>query len=155
MNDAAAWAGVIIGGGSLVVSMLAVWKSSRAQREANAAQKRIVEIEEQREREKRLEAKQAHLRPELRKVERDTYRLYLLNHGKAEARNIRIKLDGMPLAEHCAAVQNDRMPVFLGPGAECSVPLAFRYGCAPPFEIEITWDDDYSTDRSYRTTLTP
>ena len=123
---------------------ISVWKSSQAQREANAAQKRIVEIEEQREREKLFEAKQDNLRPELRKVERGTYRLYLINHGKAEARNIRIKLDGTPLAEHCAAVQSDRMPAFLGPGAECSVLLAISSGCVPPFEIEITWDDDLS-----------
>jgi len=155
MNETASWAGVIIGVGSLIVSMIAVWKSSQAQREANAVQKRIVEIEEQREREKLFEAKQANLRAELRKVERRTYRLYLVNHGKAEAHNIRIKLDGTPLAEHCAAVQNDRMPVFLGPGAECSVLLAISSVCAPPFEIEITWDDDYGTDRTYRTTLTP
>jgi len=134
--------------------MIAVWKSSQAQREANEARKRIVEIEEQREREKRFEAKQANLRPELRKVEGGIYRLYLVNHGKAEARNIRIKLDGTPLAEHCAAVQNERMPEFLGPGAECSVLLAISYGCVPPFKTEITWDDDYGTNRTYYTTLT-
>jgi len=154
MSDATPWVGIGISAGSLIMSTIAVWISSRAQSKAVAAQKRIVEIEEQREKEKFFEAKQASLRPELRKTQRGSYRLYLVNHGKAEARNIRIKLDGTRLAEHCAGEWNDPVPGFLGPGAECSVLLSIGFDCVPPFEFEIVWDDDYGVHRTYRTMLT-
>ena len=154
MGNAASWAGVIIGAGSLCVAVVALVKSSRAQHKASAAQQRIVEIAEQRERDRRSQAFQAILHPELRSTAKHTYRLYLVNHGAAEARNIRIEMDGRPLLEHPAAVSNDPMPDFVGPHSEISCLLGLHMGCSPPFRIGITWADDSGQDRTYDTALT-
>lgn len=97
MTDAFSLASVIISGLSLIVSVVAAWKSLQAQREANSAQRRIVEIEEKREQERCLNAVQPFLVPQLRKTEKGSYQLCLVNSGKAEARNVRVKLDGVPL----------------------------------------------------------
>lgn len=123
----------VIAACSLVVSVVALLVSYRAQREANAAQRRIVEIEEQRERDRQMQRCQARLQPELRRQVSGSYRLYLVNHGESEARNIRVRLDGKPIREHCAAVQGDTLPDRVGPGGEVSCLLAISLDCAPPY----------------------
>ncbi|MCR4433801.1 MAG: hypothetical protein NUV70_07120 [Caldiserica bacterium] len=154
MADFLSWAGVIIGGLSLIVSGVAMWGSWKAQREAAAAQKKIAEIEEKREKEKILSSRQAFLHPELRKTDKGSYRLYLVNSGKAEARNVQVKLDGVPLKDHHAAVKGDEMPTLIGPNGEVSCLLALSLGCTPPFEIEVFWDDDSGKGHVYHGTLT-
>lgn len=133
MGDALAWVGAIIGvataGGGFIAWVLKGRK------------------------ERRLTLR-AELRPELRQTGRGSDRLYLVNHGMAEARNIRVKLDGVPLAEHRAAVRGDSLPSLVGPGGEISCLLGTNLQCAPPFQIEVQWDDDSGSDRTYRTTLT-
>lgn len=66
---------------SLVVSIVAMLVGWKAHREANATQRRIVEIEEQRERERRLSASQASLYPRLSRTERGE-RLYVVNSAR-------------------------------------------------------------------------
>jgi len=145
----------IISALSLVVSIVAILVGWKAHREANAAQRRIVEIEEQRERERRLSALQASLYPRLIRTERESYRLYLVNSGKAEARNVRVKLDGVPLNEHPVAGRRSDIPTLIGANSEVSCLLFITRGSPPrPYEIEIRWDDDSGMDRVYRGTLT-
>lgn len=127
----------VIAACSLVVSVVALLLSHRAQREANAAQLRIVEIEEQRERDRQMQRRQARLHPELRRQASGSYRLYLANQGESAARNIRVRLDGKPIQEHCAAVQGDSLPDRVEPGGEVSCLLAISLDCAPPFEVEV------------------
>lgn len=154
MTDAATSINLAIAAGSLIVSVVALVLSLRAQREANSAQRRIVEIEERREQEKRQDALQAKLLPELRETASNSYRLCLTNLGEAEARNVVAKLDGVPITAHHAAVQGDSLPSLVGPGSEVSCLLRISHDCAPPFKVEIEWDDDSGTHRVYRTTLT-
>jgi len=154
MGNISSWVSNIIAGLALVVSAIATVTSWKAQRNANAARQRIVEIEEEREKERQLSAKQAWLHPELREIRSGLYRLFLVNSGKAEARNVRVKLDGVDLREHCAAVKGDQMPTEIGPNTEVSCLLGISLGCAPPFKIEILWDDDSGKDRKFQTTLT-
>lgn len=154
MGDAPSWAAVFVSVVALLVSVVSLWQSSRAQREANAIQRRLVEIEEQRERDKQLSAMKASLRPELRKTERGSDRLYIANSGDAGARNVRVSLDGLPLKGHPAAVHGDDMPAHVRPRSEVSCLVAFTVGRAPPLDIEVRWDDDFGADRAYRRTLT-
>jgi hypothetical protein len=154
MGDAASWAGVIIAMGSLIVAIIAMRKSFHAEQEAIAAQRRIVEIEEWREKERRLDALQAKLQAELREMGNGSERLYLVNLGRAEARNVKVSFDGKPLEEHCASVGGDSLPSLVGPGAEVSCLVSITNVCAPPFQCEVRWDDDSGLDRLYRTTLT-
>ena len=147
MDDALSWAGFIVSVFALVISAIAEYTSWKTQR-------RLVAIEEDREKERQLASRQACLRPELRKTGRHSYRLYIVNTGRAEARNVRVKLDGKPLAMHCAYVQGDEVPTHIGPDSEVSCLLALSLGCSPPFDIEIEWEDDSGLERTYRSTLT-
>jgi hypothetical protein len=156
MSDAASWVGIGIAGCSLAVSVWAVINSNRAQKAANAAQKRIVEIEEQRETDRVQQSKQAKIIPTIKKRNGNTtsYHLYLKNEGDASARNICLMIDNKPLAEHQAFCSSDTMPESIGQHSEISFPLALSRACNPPFEIRVTWDDDSGKDRVFKTTLT-
>ena len=150
MSDASS----IISALSFVVSGLATWIAWKAYRESVGLQQRMLKIEEQREWDRQLSASQALLHPVLRKTEKGFYRLCLVNSGTAAARNVRVMLGGKPLSEHPAAVPGDDMPTHVGPKSEVSCLLALTSGCCPPFDIEVRWEDDSGSDRSYRGTLT-
>jgi hypothetical protein len=154
MGDIVSWVGVVIAALSLLVAIVAIVKSGRAQHEANAAQRRIVEIEEQREQTRQADLTQAKLRPALRK-DGNTDILYVKNIGAAEARNIRVELDGRPLSEHPVKPLLYPMPALAGPDSEISCPLNTNLDTPdPPWEIKITWDDASGKDRTYCSTLT-
>jgi len=153
VNNFFSWGNLLISFCSLVISFIALRRSIHAQNEANAIQKKLVFIEEQREYDRKTRTLQARLCAELRKKIKG-YWLYLINFGEAEAHNVRIKLDGIPLINHPAAVQGMHIPSFIGPNSEVGCPLSITQDCYPPFEVEIKWDDNYSKDRIYRSTLT-
>ena len=146
--------GVVIGAGSLAVAIIALRKSLGAQKEANKVQLRLVEIEEQREVERISQAKRAILRPSLRKTDKASYRLCIVNEGMAEARDVRVQLDGQPLDTHCTAVGRDTIPAIIGPNSMVSCLLAIHMQCAPPFDIEISWEDDSGDLGSFKGVLT-
>ncbi len=130
MGDAAGWVGVGVSGVAVVVSIAALWKSSLAQRKANAAQQRIVEIEEHREKDRLAVGKRAELRAELRKTARGTSRLYVINEGPAGARNVAVSLDEKPLLDHEAG--GAELTSTIGPHSEVSCILSVHSTCAPP-----------------------
>jgi hypothetical protein len=154
MSELAAWAGDVVSILALVVSVMALRKSTQAQREANLAQKRIVEIEEAREKDRLVETKRAEIRAALRKTGSSSYRIYIINDGQAGARNIVAMMDGKPYREHRGAMREFDVPATLGPNSEASLPIGIHSGCVPPFDLRITWDDDSGTGREYHTTLT-
>lgn len=138
---------------SLIVSLFALWVSYKANLKANANQQRLVEIEEQREKDRQIQKLSAQLCPELRK-NGNNYRLVIVNHGNAEARNIKVTMDGKPLSEHKAAVSNDLLPDMVGANSEISCLLALAMGCTPPFDVDVAWNDDSGDGKKYKTTLT-
>jgi len=138
---------------SLILSIVAVSWNIKLQRESNDLQKRIVLIEEEREYERKVKSRQADLRAQLRKEE-SKYKLYIINLGQVEARNIRIKINGEPLEQHCTFVKGQFIPSYIGPGSKMSFLMAFSYDFHPPFEIELKWDDDYQKDRIRKDVLT-
>lgn len=149
----ATWAGIVIAGISLIVAAISLWKSDRAQREANAAQRRIVEIEEQREQDRVGESRRAVVRVALRRTG-NAFRLCIQNVGQAEARNLKIRLDGIPASEHPVVPGGQTFPTMVGPGAEVGLLMALTWGTDAPTELTVTWDDDAGTGHSFRTTLT-
>lgn len=150
----ASWIGDGISVISVIVAVIALIKSDGAQRQANASQKRIVEIEEGRESDRNSEAKQAILRPRIWRHGSGDYRLHIENQGKAEARNVNMLLADMPFLDHPAVPKGETLCTLIGPGTDVSYCLAIAFGCAPPFDLVLTWDDDSKTGNSYRTTLT-
>jgi len=155
MGDLASWVGIVIAAGSLVVAIVALRRSGRAAAEANAVQRQLVAIEEQRESERRAQAQKAALRPTLRKTGTSGYRLFVENSGSSAAQNVRVALGGKPLCEHPAAVRNDSLPSLIAPESEVSCLMAFSSSTPhPPFETEIAWEDGSGQPGSYSGTLT-
>ncbi len=57
-------------------------------------------------------------------------------------------------SEHASAIQGDDIPTQVGPNSEASCLINITMTCAPPFNIEVEWDDDSGKDRIYQGTLT-
>lgn len=144
---------VWISAGSLIVAIIALTLKISAYRKANAKERRMAEVEEQREKERLAQKLSAKLRPELRK-NGNNYRLVIVNHGDAEARNIKVIMDSNPLSEHKAAVSNDLLPDMVGANSEISCLLALAMRRTPPFDVDVTWNDDSGDGKKYKTTLT-
>jgi hypothetical protein len=144
----------LIAGLALLVSIVAILVSIHANRQANATQRRLVEIEEGRDRERVAAGRRADLRAEIREFGLHSERLYVINEGSAAAHDVADFLDGVALAEHDAAVANDPLSTVIGPRSEASCLLMTTLSCATPFDIRITWQDDSGEPREYRSTLT-
>jgi hypothetical protein len=96
----------------------------------------------------------ADVRPELRDNGTHDYRLYLMNHGSATATNVRVKINGVPIERCDAAVIGDVLPSLIGPnGGQVSCIMNITHAHAPPFSIEVRWDDDSGKEGCYRGTL--
>lgn len=164
MHDVTLDVSVFAAIGSFVVSIFALGVSYCTQGKANKLQQRIVEIEEQRDRDMINATQKADLRAEIGEIEGCSARLFIKNDGASEARNIRVKMDGVPIEEHPAG---NKISDQVGPHAVIScdliigdtsisfirMPTSVRKH--PPFTIEITWEDNSGQNGLYRTTITP
>ena len=127
-------------------------------------QRRQLEIEEARERDRVSESRKARLVARIvsdrprgvpKPLTLTSYHLYVENLGPAEARDVDVILDGKAYREHPVAVTNHQDIHRLGPK-----PSHFRYSMsiasekAPPFDLELRWTDDSGEPGLSRTTLT-
>jgi len=139
---------------ALVVSVVALIISRKNQ-------KRLVEIEEARERDRLRLMRKAHLTAEivqelLTRGQRTAYQhsLRVHNTGNAEARDIAILLDGKPLLEHPTILKGTNEIRQLGPRSHFRYRLVLSMQARPPSEVVITWSDNSGETGSYRTALT-
>lgn len=142
---------------TLASVVVAIWlgvKNHRLARKNTDLQKRLVELEEERELDRKKAASKAQLRATLENYGQHNYRLVIENIGNCEARNIVLQMDGKLFADHPAAMENEGPIRSIGPHTRVTKLLAITMGCAPPFELDITWEDDSGEPRHYRTTLT-
>ncbi len=153
-DDVAAWISAIIALAALGVAIVALVKSNRAQAAGLTLQRRMVVIEEERDQASAARSKQAILSARSAKTDRGGVRLVVRNDGHAEARNLRVELDGKPMSEHPTLVKGNDLCGVIGPRSEVSAVLGVHFGCSPPFDLAIVWDDDSGVARTYRTTLT-
>jgi len=144
ISEIAAWTGVGISALSIVVAIIALIRSSKAHRETIAIQKKVMEIEQEREADRIKKSKSAVLHAEIRNTGRREHRLFVINSGESAARNVTVKTDN----------KNARIPDLIGPKTEVSCMLMLDLNNPISFEIEITWDDDYANNKKYETKLT-
>ena len=147
----AAFAAFAMALGSLVVAMVALVKSSRTQ-------KRLLTIEEQRERDRLAETKKARLTARITEQPSgpggwNGY-LQIINEGKGEAREIQISLDGVPAMEHRSILKQQSPIRQVGPQSAARYVLDSAIGVPLPREVEMRWTDDSGEQGRYRTTLT-
>ena len=155
----AAFAAFAVAVGSLVVAIVALVKSSRTQ-------KRLLTIEERRERDRVAAQRRAELRVRLERRVRSfespveerafipsaRYYVFLRNEGHAEAREVRVTFDGRKdIPNVCERPDSNT----IRPGEEVRWCLtALRRQRALPSQIEVFWEDGLGEARSYRAPLT-
>ena len=137
MSDTVAWISATVSAASVAVAVAAFVKSSRAQREANVTQQRLVEIEDRRDRDRKLELCRARL------VALNGQGLIRIeNQGLGEGRDIVVLADGRPFIDHERMSPFRPMPLHrLAARCNCDYRVVAFDG-APPIEFDITWTDD-------------
>ena len=153
MSEVITW---IISSLSLVVAAIALIISWRTQ-------KRQINIEEAREKDRLAEKNKANLTAKIIKerlprsgsIKIDTnYYLQIENRGLSEARDIRIWLDGEQVSDHPAFVEGQKEIFVVGPQSHFQYHLAITSSRPRPSGIAIAWSDDSGEVGSYRNALT-
>lgn len=139
---------------TFMVSVVALIFSGIALFRTKETDKRLLEIEEQRESERKTVALKAQLRCHIEKAKANSFQLVFENSGECAARNIKVKINGEQFEKHCSYVSNSPIPNIIGPQSKAEVILALCGRCFPPFEVDILWKDDSNEKGRYETTLT-
>jgi hypothetical protein len=120
---------------SLVISLLAYRSSHRTSR-------RMVEIEENRDRAAHRQAAKAKLVASREKISTATYRLTVQNDGTGTAREISIALDGTPISGHGSIIDGNSGITTLSPGGSLNYTLIPTLDNPFPNTIRVEWRDD-------------
>ncbi len=135
------------------ISLISVFVAVAAMYTSWKTQKRQVEIEEIREKDRQKEMHKADLVALL--IDDNGRDLLVIdNKGPAEAREIVILLNGKPLSEYQGFVRNQPEIRAVGPYSSFHYLMALTMGMDLSFEITITWVDDSKEVGRYLTTLT-
>jgi hypothetical protein len=137
-------------------SVLAViWfglRNQRLARENADLQKRLLGIEEARERDRQVAATKARISAGIEK-RGNSDRLVIRNSGPVVAENVSALLDRTPLLQHPAIPGGEQEKRRIGPNSEISYLMALNFQTHPPFDLQITWTDASGEPGSYGTTL--
>ena len=135
------------------ISLISVFVAATAMYTSWKTQKRQVEIEEIREKDRQKEMRKADLVARL--VDDDGRRLLVIeNKGPAEAREIVILLNDRTLSEYQGFVRQQPEIRRVGPYSSFHYLMVLTMGMDLSFEITITWTDDSGENGRYSTTLT-
>jgi hypothetical protein len=136
---------------------LAAVRSASAAEQANTIQKRLVEIEEKRERQKAVSSKKAILTAAIqRSGDKSSYALIVSNRGACPAKDIEVFVNDQPLNDWKEFLTKIPEDCKIGPGGTFqSIFLLFRAGkLMPPYHVILRWSDESSARRGWESTLT-
>jgi len=133
---------------SLGISLLALAVAAWAHMREHRLGKRMLALEEAREKDRQVAKQKALLVASLQKD-----RLLIENRGEGEGRDISVVLDGKPILQHPAVAQRQEEVRQLGPRSSCRYLLGISFQTPAPRYVEITWSDDSGEPGVYRTTL--
>jgi hypothetical protein len=145
---------LILSGLSLLVSGLALCVSWRNQR-------RIIQIEEARDKERGVEGKRARLKAYIEEKEykvsgsiaiHRTHHLVVENEGSGEAHNVSLQMNGKSVPE-CAFIANAKEIRQIGPRSRFNYKLK-GFAQDLPLDIHINWEDASEEPGDYVTKLT-
>jgi len=141
-----------------VISYLANRKANKNVVRANELQEQMLGIERQRDADRLAQQHRANVVIKLQPLMIDgrvrAWQLVLVNNGRVEARNIRVKLDGRSIDDLDWVVKpktGKEMPL----GAENT--YSWHIGSnwrPPPWDAIVEWDDESGQPGRYQTTLT-
>ena len=149
---------IIVAALSVVVAAWLGLKNHALAEKNKDLQMRLLELEEVRERDRVRESSKAELVADIIPGGKG-HRLEVWNRGRADARNITVLLDGIPILQHpglAAATKHElnKDLTNLPAGTRFRYVLSPHLQARPPWELEITWTDDSCNPGLYRTTLT-
>jgi len=145
-------------------SVLALWlswranaRSARNEKKSNEIQQQLLGIEEEREAKRDALERRADVVVALEAYPsssgRTAWRLRLRNGGRCEAREVNVTLNGDSIFEPNHPIGAER-PEAIGAGGTWACPLATASGFNPPWNAEVTWQDESGEPGRHRTTLT-
>lgn len=137
---------------AFIISLVSIFIAAVAMFTSWRTQKRQIEIEEAREKDRLKNMRKADLMAKLVRDGRDL--LIIENKGSAEAREISILLNGRSLSEFSAFVRKQSEIKSVGPFSSFHYLMAFHSGVDLSPEITIHWLDDSGEPGIYQTTLT-
>ena len=138
-------------------AMLALWASLEQRRIAadqNRLQRRVVELEEARERDRLDDQRRAEVSAVI-----DTgagrAELVVVNAGPAPARKVWVLIDGVTPQLHQQFRRGDHLlGRDLGPGGRMAIALLVHDGMKRVFDVQLRWADGSSEERKWESTLT-
>jgi len=138
---------------ALIVSGMAAFYSFKQGRRSNQLQERIVDIEEQREKERLAKENKADLRASFKYENlldegQVASHIVVRNEGKIKAENIRLYVDGDPVTQHKYMMQSHShklSPIL--PDKEYKSVISVEENEPESCEIKLLWDDE--TGRNY------
>jgi len=129
------WA-LIISFLAIGISIIAWLKSHKIDRDRRADE----------ERDQNSAVLTAHMKP-------NPGRLIIDNIGKSEARNVLIKIDDFAINKSPGIDTKGRKNFLIGPNSHLSFNVSLTFDIPAPETIKIEWDDDHSTGKTYRNSL--
>ena len=137
---------------AVIVSLWSAVQSYQSVKRQNEWQERLLHLEEAEARSRSAAAQSAKLRAEVDQSG-ESPALLVTNDGAAEARNISVKIDGIPISEDSSVVNQEEVRQ-LGPGGSFRYILATQTLDSPSLvRIEIGWVDGVGTAHSWRSEL--
>jgi hypothetical protein len=150
---------VLLSALALIVSIVAIilsWRATSRQNELAAAQTRLqgelVRIEGARHEQEQLSRSRASLTADLWRTAHEGT-LDVTNHG-AEARKVRITVDGQPLAEHLHFKSGFHSVGTIGPGVTVSFHMLTFDGMDTVFKVALQWEDASGIPGEWKSDLT-
>jgi hypothetical protein len=142
---------------SLALSLVAVILAACAWRANRRNAEQLLELERAWQRDRLSGGNRAALVAKLTAEDRGRHKAFFLvieNRGEATARRVQGRLDGIPFPEHRAWWEKLPDDLCIRPSSDVRFVRAINDGCAPPFDLDLTWQEDSGEAGSYRTTLT-
>lgn len=146
---------LVISLASLVVAILSSNRSSRISAAQAEVQSRMLALENVRQRAEARSMKKANVRGRLVKYGSGDARLVIRNEGPAEAKDVRIALDGAPPAQHPVWLGNvsDGPIQVLGAGSETEFLLALSQQSPDKMSFEVSWENPSGERDSWSTEI--
>jgi len=162
-NAVATFVTTLLSLGALGVAIAAIVVSAKSSKRSNKTQEGLLKIEKDREQDRLYDRTKACLTAQIVAVPwtviNKTVMKVLLrieNKGLAEARDIRVILDGKSVMEYATFTENQEKKEItqVGPKSYFDYLLGYGTNTPKPASAEISWADDSGESGEYRTTLT-
>ncbi|MFB6356823.1 MAG: hypothetical protein ABEJ65_09945 [bacterium] len=147
-----AWISVL----SLIVAVFSAFLSWIAMSKSNDIDERMLELEKQRESNRRDEKQKAKVEALITGENRSRKQfLKISNKGESKAENIRVFIDDEQVNESSLTLENEKLPdnFEINSGSDYKIQVVSSKSTSNNFDLKILWDDEFERNRKYETNL--